>query len=94
MEGGSLQAVAGGAATVLFVISTVPMLLKAARTKDLQSYSLANIALANLGNLLQWLYVTSLPFGPIYVLHGFNSGTTVLMLVWYLRYAFGRRTPR
>ncbi len=90
MEGVSFQAVAGGAATALFVVSTLPMLFKAARTKDLKSYSLANIALANLGNLLQWLYVASLPFGPIYVLHGFNSASTVLMLVWYLRHAYGR----
>ena len=82
-----LQAVAGIAATAVFVGSTLPMLLKAGRTKDLRSYSLANIALANLGNLLQWVYISSLPLGPIWLLHGFNSGSTALMLVWYLRYA-------
>ena len=82
-----LQAVAGIAATAVFVGSTLPMLLKAGRTRDLRSYSLANIALANLGNLLQWVYISSLPLGPIWLLHGFNSGSTALMLVWYLRYA-------
>jgi hypothetical protein len=87
MSGLGIQAVAGVAATALFVTSTLPMLLKAGRTRDLRSYSLANIALANVGNLLQWLYVSSLPFGPIWFLHGFHTGTTALMLVWYLRYA-------
>jgi hypothetical protein len=82
-----LQAVAGIAATAVFVGSTLPMLLKAGRTRDLRSYSLANIALANLGNLLQWLYISSLPLGPIWLLHGFNTGSTALMLVWYLRYS-------
>src|SRR4051812_9699251 len=82
-----LQAVAGIAATAVFVGSTLPMLLKAGRTRDLRSYSLANMALANLGNLLQWVYISSLPLGPIWLLHGFNTGSTALMLVWYLRYA-------
>ena len=81
MSGFGIQAVAGVAATALFVTSTLPMLIKAGRTKDLKSYSPANIALANLGNLLQWLYVSSLPLGPIWVLHGFHTGTTALMLV-------------
>jgi hypothetical protein len=63
------------------------MLLKARQTKDLRSYSPANIAMANLGNLLQWIYVSGLPLGPIWVLHGFNTGSTALMLLWYLRYA-------
>ncbi len=82
-----LQAVAGIAATAVFVGSTLPMLLKAGRTRDLRSYSLANIALANLGNLLQWIYISSLPLGPIWLLHGFNTSSTALMLIWYLRYA-------
>ena len=86
MNGLGIQAAAGVIATALFVTSTLPMLLKAGRTRDLQSYSLANITLANLANLLQWLYVSSLPIGPIWFLHGFNSGSTLLMLVWYLRY--------
>lgn len=87
MNGVGIQAVAGIAATAVFVTSALPMLLKARQTKDLRSYSPANIMLANLGNLLQWIYVSSLPPGPIWLLHGFNSISTALMLLWYLRYA-------
>jgi hypothetical protein len=87
MNGVGIQAVAGIAATAVFVTSALPMLLKARQTKDLRSYSPANIALANVGNLLQWIYVSSLPLGPIWLLHGFNSISTALMLLWYLRYA-------
>lgn len=87
MNGVGIQAVAGIAATAVFVTSALPMLLKARQTKDLRSYSPANIALANVGNLLQWIYVSSLPLGPIWLLHGFNSISTILMLLWYLRYA-------
>lgn len=87
MNGISIQSVAGIAATAVFVTSALPMLLKARQTKDLRSYSPANIMLANLGNLLQWIYVSSLPLGPIWLLHGFNSISTALMFLWYLRYA-------
>lgn len=64
----------------------MPMLIKAFRTKDLKSYSLAQIVLANVGNLIHSLYVYSLPAGPIWLLHAFYLITTALMLVWYLRY--------
>ena len=83
---GSLAFLSGVAATVVFAGSTLPMLVKARRTRDLSSYSLGNIALANLGNLMQSVYVLSLPPGPIWVLHGFYVWTTALMLGWYLRY--------
>ncbi len=82
-----LPAFAGTLATAVYVGSTIPMLLKAARSKNLSSYSLANISLANVGNALQWLYVASLPLGPIHFLHGFNTLSTGLMLTWYLIYA-------
>jgi hypothetical protein len=85
----SLPFLAGVTATLIFAASTLPMLLKARRTRDLSSYSLGNIALANLGNLVQSVYVLSLPPGPIWALHGFYLTTTGLMLAWYLRY--GRR---
>ena len=62
------------------------MLLKAYRTKDLRSYSLGNIALVNAGNLLYWLYVGGLPFGPVWLLHSFYTLTMILLLLWYLRY--------
>jgi hypothetical protein len=48
----SMPVVAGSVSTAIFVASTLPMLVKAGRTKDLASYSLGNIALANLGNLI------------------------------------------
>jgi uncharacterized protein with PQ loop repeat len=62
------------------------MLLKAFRTKDLKSYSLTNIVLSNVGNLIYSVYVYSLPAGPIWILHTFHLVTTGLMLLWFVRY--------
>jgi hypothetical protein len=45
---------AGSVATVLFAVSTLPMLVKAQRTKDVRSYSLGNVALGNVGNLCDY----------------------------------------
>jgi hypothetical protein len=86
-----IAVLAGSASTVIFVVSTLPMLIKAGRTKDLTSYSLGNIGLANAGNLIYAVYVVSLPPGPIWALHGFHLTTTAVMLFWYLRHA---RRPR
>jgi len=88
----SLPVLAGSVSTAIFIASTLPMLVKAGHTKDLTSYSLGNIALANIGNMIYAVYVFSLPFGPVWALHGFHLGATGLMLFWYLRYA--RRRPR
>ena len=82
--------VAGTIATVIFAAGTLPMVVKAARTKDLRSYSGSHIVLSNVGNAVHSVYVFSLPAGPIWALHGFYLTTTAIMLVWYLRYA----TPR
>ena len=81
-----MPVVAGAASTAIFAASALPMLMKAFRTKDLKSYSLPNIALSNVGNVIHSAYVYSLPPGPIWVLHGFYLVTTGLMLLWYLRY--------
>jgi uncharacterized protein with PQ loop repeat len=81
-----LPVIAGAISTTIFAISTLPMLIKANRTKDLTSYSLGNILLNNVGNVVHSLYVFSLPAGPIWLLHSFYLLTTGLMLVWYLRY--------
>jgi len=62
------------------------MLLKAIKTRDLKSYSLGHLVLSNLGNLIHWVYVTSLPFGPIWFLHGFYTLVTAVMLIWYFHY--------
>ncbi len=81
-----MPVVAGTVSTAIFAASALPMLMKAFRTKDLKSYSLPNIALSNVGNVIHSLYVYSLPPGPIWVLHSFYLVTTGLMLLWYLRY--------
>lgn len=86
MEFQYVQMIAGFGSSLIFVISSLPMLYKAFRSKDLGSYSLAQIGMANGGNLLHWLYVAGLPFGPIWFLHGFNTAVAVLMLFCYLRY--------
>lgn len=86
-----LPIVAGMISTVMFAFSTLPMVIKAYRTKDLRSYSLGNIALANGGNAVHSLYVFNLPMGPIWFLHGFYVVTTAMMLFWYLRYEVGPR---
>jgi hypothetical protein len=64
----------------------LPRLVKAHRTKDVRSYSLGDIALGNVGNLLYTVYVLDLPAGPIWTLHLFHTASTALMLFWYLRY--------
>lgn len=82
----SLPVVAGMISTIIFALSTLPMLLKAFQTRNLGSYSLGNIGLANLGNVIHSVYVFHLPPGPIWLLHTFYLVTTGLMLIWYLRY--------
>ncbi|MCK6629486.1 MAG: hypothetical protein L6R45_30455 [Anaerolineae bacterium] len=81
-----MQIVAGIISTLMFVSSNVPMLWKAFATKDLTSYSLGHISLSNAGNLIYWLYLFTLPVGPVWFLHGFNTLVAGLMLVGYLRY--------
>lgn len=61
---GDLPWIAGTLCTALFVASTMPMVVKAARTRDLSSYSGANLVLSNVGNLLYAIYVLSMPIGP------------------------------
>ncbi len=77
---------AGVVATALFVLSTLPMLIKAASTKDLSSYSGSNLVIANTGNAAQALYVITLPPGPVWALHTFNTAASALMLVWWIRH--------
>lgn len=82
----NLPTIAGLISTALFALGTLPMLVKAFRTRNLASYSLGNIALSNIGNAIYSLYVFQLPAGPVWFLHSYNLLTTGLMLVWYLRY--------
>jgi hypothetical protein len=90
----TLPILAGLTSTVIFAGSTVPMLVKAYRSRNLSSYSLGNIALANLGNVVHSVYVFSLPAGPIWALHAFYLVSTGLMLAWYLRYGMQRKPHR
>ncbi|WP_306205382.1 hypothetical protein [Actinoplanes sp. RD1] len=78
--------VAGVLSTAVFVLATLPMLVKAARTKDLASYSVGNLLLSNAGNVVYSFYVFSLPFGPAWGLHAFNMLVSLLMLGWWVRY--------
>lgn len=82
----NLIVLAGFTSTVLFAVSYLPMLLKAARTKDLGSYSFGNLAMGNLANVVHSVYVFSLPLGPIWFLHSFYLFTSALMLVWFVRF--------
>jgi len=89
-----LAVFAGVVSTGLFAMSYLPMLVKAARTRDLSSYSLGNLATTNAGNLVYSVYVFSLPFGPIWLLHGFYLVASALMLLWFLRFRATWNAPR
>ena len=86
MDMQTVQIVAGSISSLLFITSNVPMLLKVFKTKNMHSYSLGHILLNNVGNILYWIYISSFPLGPIWVMHTFYTLTTALMLLWYLRY--------
>lgn len=88
-----LPLVAGTVSTVLFMVSYLPMLAKAIRTRDLTSYSVGYLLIANVGNAVHTVYVVSLPVGPIWFLHTFYLLSTALMLFWYWSYG-GSRTSR
>jgi len=92
MELQTFQIIAGSISSFLFISGNVPMLVKAFKTRNLHSYSLSNIVLMNAGNLVYWLYISNLPLGPIWVLHTFYTAAEVLMLVWYLRYEYTKKS--
>jgi hypothetical protein len=87
----SVGVLAGAVSTILFVSSYLPMLHKGRRTRDLSSYSVGHLAVANIGNAVHTIYVVSLPVGPIWALHAFYLSSTGLMMWWWWRY--GRRVP-
>lgn len=92
----NLPVLAGTLSTVLFTAGMLPMLVKAARTRDLASYSLGNLVFSNVANAVHCVYVFNLPAGPIWVLHLAYVLASALMLAWWLRYretaADGRNT--
>jgi uncharacterized protein with PQ loop repeat len=83
----SMSTLAGSLATIVFAVSTLPMLSKALRSRDLTSYSTGNLVLANVGNAIYSVYVFQLPLGPIWFLHGFYLLSSGLMLFWNRRFA-------
>ena len=85
--------VAGSVAAGIFMLSQLPMLIKAGRTKELGSYSALNIVLSNVGNVIYAVYVFSLPPGPIWAMHSFYLTATALMLFWYLQHRLRLRRP-
>lgn len=82
----NLPVLAGTLSTVLFALGMLPMLVKAARTRDLASYSLGNLVLSNVANAVHSIYVFNLPAGPIWALHLAYVLASALMLAWWLRY--------
>jgi uncharacterized protein with PQ loop repeat len=86
--------IAGFVSTGLFAVGTLPMLTKAFRTRNLASYSLGNILLSNVGNVIYSIYVFNLPPGPVWFLHSYNLLTSGIMLVWYWRYEGAFHWPR
>jgi hypothetical protein len=82
----SAPVIAGTVSTIFFISAELPMVLKAFRTRNLSSYSLGNILIANAGNLVYSIYVFSLPPGPIWLMHTFYLTTTAVMLAMYARY--------
>lgn len=89
----SISTLAGGASTLMFAASMLPMLVRAARTKDLSSYSRGHLVLVSAGNLVHTVYVAQLPVGPIWVLHGCYVVAMAQMLIWHVRHQPGRRSP-
>jgi hypothetical protein len=88
MELQTVQIIAGSVSSLFFISSNLPMLWKAFRTKNLRSYSATQILLNNVGNIIYWLYISSLPIGPIWVMHTFYTITSILMLIGYIRYEY------
>jgi hypothetical protein len=82
----SAATLAGLVSTALFAISVLPMVWRAARTRDLSSYSLGHLGTTTAGNLVHTVYVVSLPAGPVWLMHALYLVTTGQMLVWKLRH--------
>jgi uncharacterized protein with PQ loop repeat len=88
MELQTVQLMAGSISSLFFISSNLPMLWKVFKTKNLRSYSFSHILLNNVGDIIYWLYISSLPIGPIWVMHTFYTITSILMLVGYIRYEY------
>ena len=76
--------VAGVVSTLLFLGSNLPMVVRAARTRDLRSYSRGNLVMTNIGNAVYTVYVLSLPAGPIWLLHLVYTAVSAFMLLVHI----------
>ena len=88
-----LPLIAGLTSSTLFAGSHLPMLWKAYRTRNVSSYSGLNFVLVNVGNLIFWMYIVTLPMGPIWILHTFYTVSSVVMFAMYVRFAVRKTTP-
>ena len=79
--------IAGAASTLMFAGSTLPMVVRAVRTRDLSSYSRSHLFMTNAGNAVHTVYIASLPPGPVWLLHCMYSGVAVFMLAAHRRWA-------
>jgi len=77
---------AGFASSTIFISSNLPIFIKSFTTKNLCSYSLGHLVLGNLGNTVYWLYVISLPLGPVWFLQAFFTIASASMLFCYLHF--------
>jgi hypothetical protein len=80
------ELIAGMISSSMFALGNIPMLAKALRTRSLDSYSHTQLVTNSTANLIHWVYISGLPFGPIWFLHSFHTICTGLMFTWYLRF--------
>ena len=78
---------AGIASTLIFAGSTLPMVVRAARTRDVSSYSRSHLFMTNAGNAVHTVYIASLPPGPVWLLHCMYSFVAAFMFAAHRRWA-------
>ena len=82
--------IAGFASTLMFAGSTLPMVVRAARTRDVSSYSRSHLFMTNAGNVVHTVYIASLPPGPVWLLHGVYSLVAAFMFAAHVRWVPNR----
>ncbi len=82
--------IAGVTSTAMFAGSSLPMVVRAARTRDVSSYSRSHLFMTNVGNAVHTVYIASLPPGPVWLLHCMYSGVAAFMFAAHVRWAPNR----
>jgi len=77
----------GIASTLIFAGSTLPMVVRAARTRDVSPYSRSQLFMTNTGNAVHTVYIASLSPGPVWLLHCMYSFVTAFMFAAHVRWA-------